>query len=207
MGIYEIILIMIFLTIIALFLVLYFYFTLFNPQIRTLLFASIPFLNKGRVVVGNFHSSRKFKLELVKVSENVLEKYPKSAGVDEYKKNREIDLGTHYTEPGSNRPIYFTTAGLAKTFDPISNRSPSKVDNIIISQAMETGEEIQKFLQRLDQPKEMRGPRLVAVALLAILVGLFLLGMLWQVNANQLEINNAVSSLASQVSALSAAGG
>lgn len=207
MDIYQLLLLFTFLTILILFLVFYFYFTLFNPQIRTLLFASIPFLNKGRVVIGNFHSSRKFNLELVKVNENILEKYPKEAGLEKYKLNREIDPGTHYTEPGSNRPIYFVTAGLAKTFDPIVSRSPSKVDNIIISQSMETGKEIQKFLYNLENPKETKGPKLIMVAVAAILVGLFVAGMLWQVNVNQIELNSAVSALASQVSAMSAVGG
>lgn len=206
MTIYEIFLILIFGTLFFLTIIIYFWFTWMNPQIRTLLIASIPFFSKGRVLMGNFHSSRKFILELVPVNEGKLEKYPMKNGIEDYKKNRDIDPGTHYTEPGSNRPIYFVTAGLAKTFDPILNRNPSKVDNIIISQSMETGKEVQKFLYGLEQPKDMKRNRMIMIALAAILVGLFVVGIMFQVNQNQIELNNAVVALSSQISSLSAGG-
>lgn len=202
MTLIELLLFMLIGTLIFLFLGLYFYFTLGNRQIRTLLIASVPFLNKGRVLMGNFHSSRRFFLELVPVNEGTLEKYPKSAGVEEYKKNREIEPGTHYTDPGSNKPIYFVTAGLGKTFDPVSQRSPSKVDNLIVSQSIETGKEIQKFLYGLEQPKKIKGPTMTAIAIVLILLGVGLLGMLFQINNNELQMIQALNNLSGQVSQL-----
>lgn len=188
----ETILLIAFVIILFIFFLIYAMMTIGNKHIRTLLIASIPRLRGNRVLDIHLLKNRTVNLQLVESKGSKLEKHGKEDGV-EFTKNKLAEAGTNFTEPTTNTQIFFTMDGLDKTFDPTKSPTMSEMDEITVEQAFNAGQSYRDYIIDMVKPKELKGTALIAVVALGIIFLAFVVGMLYQVNANQLAIIEAVT--------------
>ncbi|KKN67121.1 hypothetical protein LCGC14_0464680 [marine sediment metagenome] len=174
-------------TVVFMFFAFYMYFTLGNKNIRTLLVMSLPMLKKGRVLDIHLARNRTVNLQLLAIEKNRLAKHTIKDGKD-ITKNKDIDPGSNFIEPGSNTPTFFTTDGSSITLDPTKGKGLSEMDEITVNNAFEAGAALSDYVLNSSNRPDIKGMGFgILVAVLTVAV-LFLVGMMFQVNGNQITI-------------------
>lgn len=200
MALLETLLLIFFGSIIAIFVLFYFWWTLTNHNLRTLLWASIPFLRGQKVLGFHFIGNRTYKLDLVPVEKNKLQKWKLKDG-KRVLANKEIEKGTYWKDISTGTVTFFTADGAPKTFDPVVNKpGVNYVFEDMLKNAFDTGIEWKELLKEMSPTHELKGVSLgVAIILMVVFVA-FMIGMQFSLNSQLGTIVQAMEEVRSSVS-------
>ncbi len=131
--------------------------------------------------------NRTVNFQLLSIEKNRLTEYTIKDGKDVIR-NKDIEPGSNFIEPVSNAPTFFTVDGATSTIDPTKGKGMSEMDEITVNNAFEAGAALRDFILSNEGKADIKGVGMgIMIAVLVVAV-LFLVGMIIQINGNQVTI-------------------